>query len=132
MKNKKEVILYLIFGVLTTVVSLVTYFICTELFLDTNSPLELQIANVISWITCVTFAFFTNRKYVFNSKANIKKEGIKFYISRISSLVLDIALMFIFVTLLKLNDKTIKLVNQIIIIIFNYIVSKLFVFGGKK
>lgn len=132
MKNKKEVILYLIFGVLTTVVSLVTYFICTELFLNTNSPLELQIANVISWITCVTFAFFTNRKYVFNSKENIKKEGIKFYISRISSLILDIVLMFIFVTLLKINDKIIKLVNQIIIIIFNYIVSKLFVFGGKK
>ena len=132
MKNKKEIILYLTFGVLTTVVSLLTYYLCTITFLNPNNPIEIQIANIVSWITCVTFAFFTNRKYVFDSKENIKKEAVKFYISRLSSLLIDVVLMFMFVSLLKINDKIIKLVNQVIIIIFNYIASKLFVFKKGK
>lgn len=132
MNNKKEIILYLIFGVLTTVVSLATYYLCTITFLNPNNAIEIQIANIISWITCVTFAFFTNRKYVFESKEDIKKEGIKFYISRLSALLIDVVMIFIFVSLLKINDKIIKLVNQVIIIIFNYIASKLFVFKKGK
>jgi putative flippase GtrA len=132
MNNKKEIILYLIFGVLTTVVSLATYYLCTITFLNPNNAIEIQIANIISWITCVTFAFFTNRKYVFESKEEIKKEGIKFYISRLSALLIDVVMIFIFVSLLKINDKIIKLVNQVIIIIFNYIASKLFVFKKGK
>ena len=132
MNNKKEIILYLIFGVLTTVVSLLTYYICTITFLNPNNAIEIQIANILSWITCVTFAFFTNRKYVFESKEDIKKEGIKFYISRLSALLIDVVMIFVFVSLLKINDKIIKLVNQVIIIIFNYIASKLFVFKKGK
>ena len=132
MNNKKEIILYLIFGVLTTVVSLLTYYLCTITFLNPNNAIEIQIANIISWITCVTFAFFTNRKYVFESKEDIKKEGIKFYISRLSALLIDVVMIFIFVSLLKINDKIIKLVNQVIIIIFNYAASKLFVFKKGK
>ena len=132
MSKNKEIILYLIFGVLTTVVSLLTYYICTITFLNPNNAIEIQIANIISWITCVTFAFFTNRRYVFESKEDIKKEGIKFYISRLSALLIDVVMIFIFVSLLKINDKIIKLVNQVIIIIFNYIASKLFVFKKGK
>lgn len=132
MSKKKEIILYLIFGVLTTVVSLATYYLCTITFLNPNNAIEIQIANIISWITCVTFAFFTNRKYVFESKEDIKKEGIKFYISRLSALLIDVVMIFVFVSLLKINDKIIKLVNQVIIIIFNYIASKLFVFKKGK
>lgn len=132
MKNKKEILLYLIFGVLTTVVSLLTYYLCTITFLNPNNAVEIQIANIISWITCVTFAFFTNRKYVFNSKEEIKKESVKFYISRLSALLIDVVMIFVFVSVLKINDKIIKLVNQVIIIIFNYIASKLFVFKKGK
>ena len=132
MKNKKEIILYLIFGVLTTVVSLLTYYLCTITFLNPNNAVEIQIANIISWITCVTFAFFTNRKYVFDSKENIKKEAVKFYISRLSALLIDVVMIFVFVSVLKINDKIIKLINQVIIIIFNYIASKLFVFKKGK
>lgn len=132
MKNKKEIILYLIFGVLTTVVSLLTYYLCTITFLNPNNAVEIQIANIISWVTCVTFAFFTNRKYVFDSKENIKKEAVKFYISRLSALLIDVVMIFVFVSVLKINDKIIKLVNQVIIIIFNYIASKLFVFKKGK
>ena len=71
----KEIINYLVFGILTTIVSLLTYYLLVLTILNPNNPLELQIANIISWITCVTFAYITNRKYVFNSKdKNIKKE----------------------------------------------------------
>lgn len=125
----KEIINYLIFGVLTTLVSLLTYYLLVYTILNPNKPLELQIANIISWITCVTFAYITNRKYVFNSKdKNIIKEIIKFYSSRLSTLFIDMLIMFIFVTKLNFNDKIIKIIVQIIIIILNYILSKLLVF----
>src|SRR5574344_2304183 len=62
-----EVIRYLIIGVLTTVVSLATYYLCVHTILNASNAIELQIANIISWVVSVTFAFFTNRSYVFKS-----------------------------------------------------------------
>ena len=129
----KEIINYLIFGILTTIVSLLTYYLLVLTILNPNNPIELQIANIISWITCVTFAYITNRKYVFNSKdKNITKEIIKFYSSRLTTLFLDMILMYIFVTKLQFNDKIIKIIAQILIIILNYILSKLLVFKKNK
>ena len=128
----KEIKNYLIFGILTTIVSLLTYYLLVYTILNPNKPIELQIANIISWITCVTFAYITNRKYVFNSKdKNIIKEITKFYSSRLSTLFIDMLIMFIFVTKLNFNDKIIKIIVQIIIIILNYILSKLLVFKNK-
>ena len=78
-KKYKEIINYLIFGVLTTVVSLATYYILVATILDANNKIELQIANIISWITCVTFAYITNKKYVFEpTNKTITKEIIEF------------------------------------------------------
>lgn len=125
----KEIINYLIFGILTTIVSLSTYYLLVFTVLNPKHPIELQIANIIAWIICVTFAYITNRKYVFNSKnENIIKEISKFYGSRLFSLLIDMLLMYIFVSLLSYNDKIIKILVQIIIIILNYILSKLLVF----
>ena len=129
----EEIINYLIVGVLTTVVSLATYFICTETFLDPNKKLELQIANIISWVFAVAFAYFTNRKYVFKSKnKNMLKEASSFVGSRILSLLMDMFTMFIIVSVLHLNDKIGKLVSQVIVTVANYILSKLFVFKKKE
>ena len=76
----KEIIRYLIVGVLTTVVSLASYYLCVYTILDPDSPLQLQAANVISWIAAVTFAYFTNRSYVFESKnQNRLGEAAAFY-----------------------------------------------------
>lgn len=128
----QEIINYLIFGALTTIVSLLTYYLLVLTILNPNNAIELQIANIISWITCVTFAYITNRKYVFNSKnKNIFKEIIKFYSSRLTTLFLDVIIMYIFVTKLEFNDKIIKIIVQILIIILNYILSKLLVFKKK-
>lgn len=129
----KEIINYFIFGILTTIVSLLTYYILVFTILNPNNAIELQMANIISWITCVTFAYITNRKYVFNSKdKKITKEIIKFYSSRLTTLFLDMMIMYIFVTKLQFNDKIIKVIVQILIIILNYILSKILVFKKIK
>ncbi len=131
-KKYKEIINYLICGVLTTAVSLVTYYICTCTFLDPKIDWQLQLANIISWILAVTFAYFVSRKYVFESKEKNKlKEGTKFVGSRLTTLALDMLTMWIGVSVLHFNDKIIKLVSQVLVIVGNYIISKLFVFKKK-
>ena len=128
-QKKQEIVNYLIVGVLTTIVSLLTYYISVITFLNPNIAIELQIANVISWICAVAFAYFANRIFVFKSKEkNIVKEASSFVGSRIITLLLDMLTMFIIVTLLHMNDKIGKIVSQIIVMIGNYIISKLFVF----
>ncbi|MDE6292832.1 MAG: GtrA family protein [Bacilli bacterium] len=128
-----EVWNYLIVGFLTTIVSLVTYFACTYTFLNPNIEIELQIANVISWVLAVTFAYFTNRIFVFKSKEkNMVKEASKFVGSRILSLLMDMLTMFIIVSVLHLNDKIGKLVSQVIVTVANYFLSKLLVFKKSR
>jgi len=128
-KKYEEIINYLIVGVLTTVVSLGSYYICVLTFLNPDSAIQLQVANIISWICAVAFAYFTNRIFVFKSKNNNKlKEAFSFCSSRVATLFMDMAIMFIIVTLLNGNDKIAKLVVQVVVTVVNYILSKLFVF----
>ena len=134
MKNKyREIISYLIVGVLTTIVSYGVYYVLTISLLNPNDKIELQIANIISWICAVAFAYFTNRKYVFKSKDdNILKESSKFCLSRVFTLLLDMLTMFIMVSTLHINDRVSKLVSQVLITIGNYIISKFFVFKKEE
>ena len=128
-KKYKEIINYLIVGGLTTLVSLVVYYLLVFTILNPENSIELQIANIVSWIVSVIFAYFTNRKYVFESKNSNKiKEATKFTTSRISTLLLDMLIMYLGVSLLRFNDKIIKLISQVLVIVGNYILSKLFVF----
>ena len=125
----KEIINYLIFGVLTTIVSLGVYYCIVYTFLNPNDGFQLQIANIISWIAGVLFAYVTNRKFVFESKEKNKlKEASKFVTSRVATLLMDMIVMFIGVTTLKFNDKIIKLLSQILVIVANYVLSKIIVF----
>lgn len=125
----KELINYLIVGVLTTVVSMAVYFGCVMTILDPNNPFQLQLANIISWICAVTFAYFTSRRFVFESKnSHILEEAVRFYLSRVTTLLMDMGIMFVMVTLLAYNDKLAKLVCQVVVTIANYILSKLLVF----
>ena len=128
----REVIMYLIFGVLTTVVSLVVYYALIFTILNPENAIQLQIANILSWIAGVAFAYVTNRKYVFESKEENKlKELSKFVTSRLVTLFLDMFIMFVGVTCLKGNDKIVKLISQVLVIIGNYVFSKIFVFKKK-
>lgn len=133
----KEIINYLIFGVLTTVVSLIVKYALLFTILDAENGLQLQIAVVISWIAACTFAYITNRIWVFESKSNeIIKEVVKFFASRVATLGLEMLIMFVFVTILGLNTKlwiiVWTLVAQIVVIIGNYVLSKLIVFKNKS
>ena len=106
-----------------------TYYLLVFTILDANVPIQLQIANVTSWIACVTFAYVTNKKYVFkSSNKSLKKEATQFYLSRIATLLLDMSLMFILVSVCHFNDKIMKILVQIIVVLGNYIISKLIVF----
>lgn len=131
-KKYEEIINYIIIGGGTTLVSLLSYYI-SVLFLDPNNAFQLQIANIISWVLSVTFAYFANRKVVFKSKENNKViEGSKFFISRLSTLIIDMATMFTLVTIFSFNDKISKIIVQFIVLTLNYIFSKIFVFKRDK
>ena len=128
----REVIMYLIFGVLTTVVSLAVYYALVYTVLNPDNALQLQVANIISWMAGVAFAYFTNRKYVFesNNKNKLKEAG-SFVLARVATLIMDMVIMFVGVTLLTGNDKIIKIISQVVVIVANYIFSKIFVFKKK-
>ena len=129
----KEIVNYLIVGGLTTAVSLAVYYACVMTFLDPHVAWQLQLANVISWIASVTFAYFTNKKYVFKSNdPNILYEGMKFFASRLGTLLIDMTTMFILVTVLDMNDKLAKIAAQIIVIVCNYLLSKMLVFKKRS
>lgn len=130
-----EIINYLIVGVLTTVVSLVSFYIVRLFIFTSSTQLHIQIANIISWILSVLFAFITNKKYVFKSSKKGKdklKEMIKFYLSRLTTLVIDMLTMWILTSIIHINDKIAKLIVQVILVILNYIFSKLFVFKNSE
>lgn len=125
LKNK-EIINYVIVGGLTTLVSIATYF----LFRLVN---DIMIINVIlSWICAVSFAYITNRRFVFESKnKKVIKEFALFINCRLLTLLLEIAFMFLMVDLIKLDDRISKILVQILILISNYVLSKLLVFKNK-
>lgn len=126
---RKEVLRYLIVGGLTTVVSMVLFYGSTWTFLDGNDPFQLQVANVISWIGAVAFAYVTNRVFVFESKnPKIFREIVSFVGSRVLTLLLDMAVMFLLSTVLLINYNFSKLVAMVLVTVGNYVISKLLVF----
>ena len=98
----------------------------------TNNDL---INNVISWIFAVLFAFFTNRKWVFGSTQkgkNIWLEMIRFFAGRLSTLGIEELIILIFITWIGFNSTLVKIAAQFVVLILNYIVSKIFVFSKKS
>ncbi len=132
-RKYREQISYLIVGGLTTAVSLASYWIVTKTFLNPEDPLQLQAANVISWICAVAFAYFANRRYVFRStEENRLLEASKFVLSRVATLLMEMGIMGLGVSVMGINDRAVKLAAQVIIIIANYVFSKLMVFRKKE
>lgn len=127
----KGVILYLVFGVLTTVINVITYHICYAMMHISNLS-----STVIAWVVAVAFAYVTNKIFVFESKKKNQeaiKEAINFFACRIGTGVIEIGIMYVFVDVLLFNGTIMKLFTNVIVIIINYIASKFLVFGkGKK
>lgn len=123
----KEQILYIIFGAATTLVNIIAYFLLSKL------PLGTAIATILAWLISVIFAFFTNRKYVFKaSKNGFLKQFFGFFSMRVLTGALDVFVMILFVDVLEFNDLFIKILSNILVIILNYVFSKLFVFKKTK
>ena len=127
----KSIILYCIFGGLTTLTDFIVYLTCTRIF-----HLDEQIATWSAWFFAVLFAFFTNRKWVFNADKTSKRgflyQLVSFFGSRVASGLLNSAMIFIFFTKLGINDIVVKIFTSVIVVILNYILSKLIVFRKKK
>ncbi len=127
--KNKELIKYLIFGILTTLVNILCFYILDKLNID------IYINNTISWIVSVIFAFITNKLYVFESKSldikTIFKEGTSFLGARIFSYFVDMGTIYLLFDGLRINKLISKIVSNIIVIIINYIFSK-FIFKKKE
>lgn len=123
----KETISYVIFGILTTIINLISYY-----FFSNIISINYLISNIISWIISVSFAYVTNKLYVFNSKDENKdlviKEFITFVNCRLTSGVIEMILLFLLVDMIKVNDIISKLVIGVIVVVLNFIFSKIFVF----
>ncbi len=131
-----EVWNYIIVGGLTTLVSLGVKWALLFTILDAENPTQLQISVILSWIAAVSFAYITNRIFVFKSKSKkYLKEITSFFGSRLLTLGMEMVIMWFFITLLKLNTDTqvliITIITQVLIMIGNYFFSKLFVFKKK-
>ena len=138
-KKYEEIINYLIVGGLTTIVAIGSKLLLLFTILDQKNGLELQIAEVISWFLAVTFAYVTNRIFVFKSKTNGSKcarEILNFFEGRILTQIIQMFIMWFFVTLLKLDSNVwvlvFTLVCQVMQIVLNYVISKLLVFKKES
>ena len=126
----KEIIFYTIFGVLTTVVNIVIFYLLTLTGLNEN------LSNVIAIILAVLFAYFTNRKLVFNSTANTLKEKLtefyKFILGRVFTMIVEIIGFYLLFNIFTIQEVISKLIISAVVIILNFFISKFFAFKKKN
>ncbi|MCO6541909.1 MAG: GtrA family protein [Lactobacillus sp.] len=130
-KKYWDVISYLIFGGLTTLINLLVFY---ELY-TWHHILGYQAANVIAWLLSVIFAYLTNKQFVFNSHQSSKKAVLKelesFFFFRFLSLIIDMGILKIGIGIMQANSLIVKLLDNIIVVIANYVFSKVFIFKEK-
>ena len=127
----RDIIPYAIFGILTTIVNVISYWITTHLLL-----FPVMIGTISAWVIAVIFAYATNRKWVFHSSSKGSKaiivELFSFFACRLATGIIDWLCMFICVDILRYNDVVIKICANVLVIILNYIASKLIIFKNIK
>ena len=138
----KEIISYVFFGGLTTVVSFASYAIFTKIIRTQNEIAGVAVANVLSWVCAVIFAFVTNKLWVFESKESgiktVLSELCKFTASRLFTGVIEwfgvpfLVYIGLNQTILGIEGMLSKVTVSVIVVILNYIFSKLFVFTKKN
>ena len=132
----RETVTYIIFGILTTVVSYVVGTLCYYTLPIAPNELLNLVSNCISWVCAVTFAYITNKLYVFQSKewsaAVLKHEIPSFLGARVFSLVVELFFMWVLVDCLGLMYAIGKILINVVVVILNYLFSKLFIFRHKK
>ena len=130
LKKHEEVISYLFFGGLTTLVNYIVYLPCYNLL-----HLSGAVSNAVAWVAAVAFAYLTNKPFVFKSHdwsaKTVIPELTKFVSCRIGSGLLETAIIFVLVDWLGLDGNVIKLATSVLVVILNYVASKLLVFRNK-
>lgn len=126
-EKHKEIILYVFFGFIAVILNICLFVLFYNVFC-----ISVLVSNLICWLVCVTFQFFTNKIWVFNNgnvnKNNLIKQIILFFLGRVFTLILEDLIIFIFIELLMYNPIFIKTLTQFIIIVLNYVISRWFVF----
>lgn len=126
----KEGLLYLFFGGCTTLINIISFVIFRQF------KLSVDVSNIIAWLIAVIFAFITNKLFVFDSKntdrKTVMKETISFLIARVISLGIDTGLLHLMIDFMKIHEVIAKVISNIVVIIVNYIFSKLFIFKKEK
>lgn len=142
--ENKEIANYIIFGVVTTIVSLFSYWFARQFIFvrvgGKQGEIDIALATTFSWIVSVTTAFVTNRLWVFEGKVEGVKalliQAFNFYASRVLTYFFELGFMWIVTSFLFPENKTLELLAKIIanvfVMIMNFILSKLFVFKKKK
>lgn len=126
-KKHKEMLLYLFFGGLAFFVSIGSYALFDSVF-----GIHELIANVLSWLIAVLFAFITNRVWVFaaptKTTGEFFRQAVSFFAGRVATLLIEEAIIYVFITRLGFNSIVVKVAAQIVVIVLNYVISKLIVF----
>ena len=122
---------YLVFGALSTVINIAVFAICAKI-----ANLSTAISNTIAWIVAVLFAYVTNKIYVFNAKTvrlkDLVIEMFSFFCARIATLIIETACLWLVIDKLGLNEILMKIISNIIVIILNFVFSKIFIFKKDK
>ncbi|MGN0141787.1 MAG: GtrA family protein [Roseburia sp.] len=130
LRKYKSFIMYAIFGVLTTVINLASYYVLYNMLHWSNLA-----STALAWLIAVIFAFATNKKWVFDSQSMEWKvllyELVTFFACRLATGVLDMVVMFVAVDVMAWNEMLWKLLSNVIVIILNYVASKLVIFKKK-
>ncbi len=123
----KELLLYVFFGGCTTLINIVSYFVCRQWLRLAVVP-----ADVAAWFLSVVFAYITNKLFVFESKSwqarTVAKEAAEFFAARVFSLGVDVAMLYVTVELLGWWEMPMKIAANVVVIIINYILSKWIIF----
>ena len=131
LKKYRELVAYGVVGVMTTVINMAVFWLF-------NKPLAIHytVANIIAWVLAVVFAFFANKVFVFEnhgwSGAVVLHEAVTFFLSRIASLLVDMAGMALMISVLHCDEMVSKFVVNIVVILINYVLGKFWVFGKKE
>ncbi len=136
-KKYEEAVNYLFFGFLAFVVNMAAYALAAwVLGADKEKVVLVLIATAFAWVVAVLFAYWTNRTFVFRSKvsdkAGVWKEFSSFVGARIATGLMELVIMYVMVDLAQINDMAAKLVCNVVVIVSNYIFSKLWVFKKKE
>lgn len=128
----EEIIVYLIVGVINTIVCWLACFLA-ELFLDPNISWQNIVINIVGWVAGVIFGYFANRKYVFKStNPEMMKEFLGFAGGRVSTGMMDIVLMLVLVNIIHMDYWIAKIfISSVLVTVANYLLSKFFVFKKK-